>query len=207
MRKGNMTILTSVFVMALVAAGIGMGTMAFFSDVETSSDNMFTAGTLDLTVDGLDDPSLPIYVTLTEMAPCEWVEIGPIKLKNVGSIGGYADLHFEITASDGGLYPEPEMEYESVYGIDDYIADELFVSVAIDSDKDGDIDGEDHIIHLDGEIYLHELDCNQIWLVPLDAGAEIWLYLDFHLDENAENDCQGDWVEFAIHFTLDQEGP
>lgn len=54
MRKGNMTILASVIAIALVAAGVGMGTMAFFSDTETSTGNTFTAGKIDLVLDMWD---------------------------------------------------------------------------------------------------------------------------------------------------------
>jgi predicted ribosomally synthesized peptide with SipW-like signal peptide len=48
MKKGNVTILASVFTMLLVAMGVGAGTMAYFSDVEKSIGNTFTAGTIDL---------------------------------------------------------------------------------------------------------------------------------------------------------------
>ena len=44
-------ILFSAMTIALVGALIGGGIYAYFSDVETSTDNTFTAGTLDLTVD------------------------------------------------------------------------------------------------------------------------------------------------------------
>jgi predicted ribosomally synthesized peptide with SipW-like signal peptide len=206
-KRMDKKILVSVMVIGLVAALAGAGLYAYFSDVETSTGNTFTAGTLDLTVDGHNDPGVPTYVTLEDMAPCEWAEIGPIKLKNVGTIDGYADLHFEIIDYHGGENPEPEVEYESEHGVDDYIADMLWVSVAIDVDKDGDIDKDDTIIIGDGGWTLHDLNCETIWLDGLDAGEEIWLFLDFHLDADAENDCQGDWVKFAIHFTLDQVGP
>lgn len=41
-------ILTAVFVIGLVATMAGAGIYAYFSDTETSSDNVFTAGVMDL---------------------------------------------------------------------------------------------------------------------------------------------------------------
>jgi predicted ribosomally synthesized peptide with SipW-like signal peptide len=49
MKKGNVTILASIFIMALVAAGVGAGTMAYFSDTVKSTGNTFTSGILDMT--------------------------------------------------------------------------------------------------------------------------------------------------------------
>jgi len=43
-------ILTAIFVVGLVATIAGAGIYAYFSDTETSTSNIFTAGTLDLKV-------------------------------------------------------------------------------------------------------------------------------------------------------------
>jgi len=48
MKKGNVTILASILAIALVAAGVGAGTMAYFSDTEKSIGNTFTSGILDM---------------------------------------------------------------------------------------------------------------------------------------------------------------
>lgn len=42
------SILVSILMIGVVAMGAGAGTLAYFSDVETSEDNTFTAGTLDI---------------------------------------------------------------------------------------------------------------------------------------------------------------
>lgn len=47
----NTKILASLVVIGLVASTIGMGTLAYFSDTETSTGNTFVAGKLDLKVD------------------------------------------------------------------------------------------------------------------------------------------------------------
>ncbi|MFQ3293904.1 MAG: putative ribosomally synthesized peptide with SipW-like signal peptide, partial [Natrialbaceae archaeon] len=44
-------ILAGLGTIGVASAGVGMGTSAYFSDVETYEDNVLTAGALDLTVD------------------------------------------------------------------------------------------------------------------------------------------------------------
>ena len=63
MKKGNITILASIFIMTLVAAGVSVGTMAYFTDSESITGSSFTAGTVDVRLGG----SLPF--TGTNMAP------------------------------------------------------------------------------------------------------------------------------------------
>ncbi|MDI6826781.1 MAG: TasA family protein [Candidatus Aenigmarchaeota archaeon] len=57
----NTRILASLMVIGLVATAMGMGTYAYFYDIETSTGNTFTAGTLDLKVDGKDDPYVFVF--------------------------------------------------------------------------------------------------------------------------------------------------
>ena len=88
---GNGTTLTRRRVLgglATVGAGsaaAGAGTMAYFSDSESSADNQVTAGTLDLTVDGGDaDVS---FFTETNVAPGDTGQ-ATLPLSNVGSLTG-----------------------------------------------------------------------------------------------------------------------
>ena len=69
MQKRKMPILVSVIVIALVTVGLGMGTMAYYTDTETSEGNTLTAAIMDLKVDRnpngavfnwVDDPNLPV---------------------------------------------------------------------------------------------------------------------------------------------------
>ena len=62
-----MKIVKSLLVIALVIGAVGATTKAFFSDVGTSSANTFTAGTLDLKLDGIDD--LTANWTMPNMVP------------------------------------------------------------------------------------------------------------------------------------------
>ena len=98
MKKGNITTLASILAIGLVMMGVGMGTMAYFSDTETSTGNTVTAGTMDLEliVDGFE---------LTNIYPCKVLEEITVTFQNDGSIPGY--MYTKVTYTDsntgGGL--------------------------------------------------------------------------------------------------------
>ncbi len=83
-------------VAALLVMGlVGGGTFAFFSDVETSSANVITAGTLDLTLNDTDD-NVNIIAALTNKKPGDADKTpGPsAALKNAGSLTGGLSITF-----------------------------------------------------------------------------------------------------------------
>ena len=75
-----------VLLMAMVA-GV---TIAYFSDTETSDSNTFTAGTLNLTVNG-NDGSNTIVFTVANANPGQGGS-GTWTLVNTGNLAGYVDL-------------------------------------------------------------------------------------------------------------------
>ncbi len=82
----------------------GIGTWAYFSDVETSTGNQLTAGTLDLKTDDFDGVSQTLLAT--NMKPGDTVGPETIILKNTGSVGGSSlDLVFSYVDSDGSPNP------------------------------------------------------------------------------------------------------
>ncbi|MFB6069342.1 MAG: TasA family protein, partial [Halobacterium sp.] len=50
-RISRRKVLAGLGTIGIASAGAGLGTSAYFSDVETYEDNVLTAGALDLTVD------------------------------------------------------------------------------------------------------------------------------------------------------------
>ncbi len=81
----------------LVMALVGGGTWAYFSDVETSSANILSAGTLDLNING-DNVNVNM-LTLSDLKPgdTDAGSPGTVELRNVGSITG--DLTIATGAS------------------------------------------------------------------------------------------------------------
>ena len=88
----------------LLASMTGIGTWAYFQDIETSTGNVLAAGTLDLKTDDVDGVTQTIYTSNLESG--EDIS-GSITLKNNGSVAGSSlDLAFSYVQSDinnGGL--------------------------------------------------------------------------------------------------------
>jgi len=105
----NRKVLISLFIIGILALGIGWGTYSLFSDTETSSGNTFTAATLDLEVGG----SSILVINVGNIAP--GYDSGYYKwcLKNVGSIPGKLSVTFDIVSDDEGVNTEPELIAEA----------------------------------------------------------------------------------------------
>ncbi len=108
----NRKVLISLFIIGILALGIGWGTHSLFNDTETSSGNTFTAGTLDLKVDGNDDPNV-VYVTLSDMKPGDDTGYYKWILKNAGSLPGKVSVIFSIMINNENGVNEPEQAAES----------------------------------------------------------------------------------------------
>jgi predicted ribosomally synthesized peptide with SipW-like signal peptide len=92
--------LTLVVVCALVITGIG-GTLATWSDSETSADNTIKTGSLDLKVNGADDApwgtGVPTKVNIDCMIPCKFYGPYEVELWNAGqcTFPSHAYLHLK----------------------------------------------------------------------------------------------------------------
>ena len=90
--------LTVAFLLCLGV--LGVGTWAYFSDTEASTNNQLTAGTLDLKTNDVDGVSQTLYAT--SMAPGDTAGPGTIQLKNAGSVNGSTlGMAFSYVESDG----------------------------------------------------------------------------------------------------------
>lgn len=82
-------ILTSLMIIAVLAASITAGAMAVFTDQQTSPDNVFTTGTVILGI----DPATAMF-TVSNMAPGD-VDYGGLKVINDGSL----ELRYAMTTT------------------------------------------------------------------------------------------------------------
>jgi len=71
------------------SAAAGAGTMAYFSDTESSTSNSVESGTLDLTIDGGN--STVTFFTETSIAPGDSGQ-ATLPVGNAGSLTGYVDV-------------------------------------------------------------------------------------------------------------------
>lgn len=205
MQKMKMPIITSVIVIALIAAGLGMGTMAYFNDKETSVGNIFTSGTLDIKVDmdpdgAIEDwqdnaPTMNTYDgvmwDISTMKPGDEIMV-IVGVKNFGSIDGTADLHFIITGeTDGdadGARLDSNIDIEVSYGDKSDIGDAWDMWTYVTDGSLRDL----HCVTIDAP-------------VPLEAGVDDYWVIEFSIDSSVGNVIQGDSVTFDIEFTLHQE--
>lgn len=107
MKKRLAVIITVAIAVCVSIALIGsVGTGAWFSDQETSTGNTLTAGTLDLQVDGKDDPLIET-ITVTDMKPGDtYTHVW--KVRNIGSIPGKVTIKITSIVSDDNGCNDPE---------------------------------------------------------------------------------------------------
>lgn len=93
----------------LIAVGtvVVQATRAVFSDTETSTGNTFSAGSIDLTVDDVNDPITAKFLA-TNMKPGSSYDTGCVTLKNVGTLDGVLTMSVNNLKSNENTLVEPE---------------------------------------------------------------------------------------------------
>jgi spore coat-associated protein N len=202
-------------VAALMVMGlVGGGTWAYFSDTETSMTNLFTAGTIDLTVNG-GDVNVNMLIP-TDIAPGDDDEDSPgtLSLKNVGSITG--NLTISTTAANNTeSIGSTEFEADGDAGeLGGYVQ----ISVWIDVNTDGTYDvGSDIRLDSDGSAYTSGAleydtidsygsktwtDC-YIGMATFSSDEDVNLMVEWQFpDSGDQNDAQGDEVSIGFTFAL-----
>jgi predicted ribosomally synthesized peptide with SipW-like signal peptide len=132
--KGNVTILASIFVIATMMFSMGLGTMAYFSDTESSTGNNIAAGVLNIQIKDADQgfwDGTPVTASMSSppggLKPGQefWTDV--IELKNVGSIDAwYVYLHFRDLACSEGANPESEQTGDGNYLMDQIVLMEVW---------------------------------------------------------------------------------
>ena len=219
-------IIFSLMTLVAVLSVAGVGSMAYFSDTETSSGNSFTAGTLDLKIgdgsDGwLDDP-VPAVISaayldsgiglINNLKPGDEGTI-TVPIKNDGSVDGIASLQLtNLTDYENGVN-EPECLAEG----GTWNGQTGCTGCTTGCGDPGEDEGElseflDVVIKYGGEVKdsgtLFELEGKVIPLGNLLAGEEKDVVMVFSLDyDEVDNIVQSDSVDFDIIFDLIQPEP
>ena len=178
-------ILISLMAIALVIGLVGAGTVAWFSDTETSTGNTFTAGTLDLKVDGANDP-LPVKFTLTDLAPGSSGTITYV-LANVGSIDGYVDIEGVTVVNAPGATPESEPTPDQ-----SELGANLLVTVTLGTQT------------VYGPAALNGFAGNWDVSESLTAGSTINCVISWSIPDTVGNEIQGDIATVGMTFELAQ---
>lgn len=187
--------IAAVLVMGLV----GGGTWAYFSDPETSTGNILTAGTLDLKTNNVD--GVTATLTASTMKPSDSVGPATITLKNSGNMVASAlDIDISYVENDGATEPT---DADLLVDLDaDGFADKLIVNTLtygatdlLALVTDADADGKDM-----EEVAATDLT-GQAGLV-VDGTADFIIQVT--LDSGAGNDFQNDGIDITFTFTIQQ---
>lgn len=195
------TVLTLLLVLALASGLVGTG--ALLSDTETSNGNTFTAGTLDLAVDG-NNGANTVKITVGNIAP-GFQRIATWKLDNLGSLPGYIDLEgitvtsyendcIEPEIEAGDIAGDPEGELEDVLGLDAFIDE---------APSNGWFGAEDIKFH-SGKVagVANNYDLN----LAIPAGGTKYITAQFNWWSTADdNKAMGDSFTLDITFELAQK--
>ena len=226
MRKILFSLMTFVLVVGLV----GGGAFAYFSDVETSTGNVFSAGTIDIEVS--DDGGLNFenpwerleFVIAPTAKPCEkyW---DVIVVHNAGDNPLLVWKHIGELVCTGGENPEPEQEQEAQTGVNDNLAEVVWYDLVIamtaagepgttvaDFDTWTGIPGaadpgdNDEVIIPQGYVTLEEMECYWFGPFPLGPSEVLVIAQSYHIDAEAGNEYQGDTCTFTVEFYAEQLG-
>lgn len=194
--------LASLVLIGLAAALVGAGSLAYFSDVETSTGNTFTAGTLDLKVEDMNgnlvDEPLDLYwpAFINNMKPGDnaywWIDVA-----NTGTIDGRLTLSFLDFAEVGGVNYEPELALQGPDVAD--LGNSVYLSIVYD--EGGAPSGDYELLYsglLDG--FSSATAASHL----LNAGDTDWVYVYIWMPEGTGNEVMGDKVSFKSKFELVQ---
>jgi len=183
--------LTMAF-MLLISMG-GIGTWAYFQDTETSTGNVFAAGTLDLKTNDVDGVIQTLYAS--NLKPGDNAS-GSITLKNSGSVAGSTlDLAFSYVESDSSPNPAGMSADATAAVIEvttlDYGTDDLLDPVINDFQPNGYTDIED-------------LKNADLAGQGIDASGTKDFTITVQFRGDAGHDFQSDGINITMTFTLNQ---
>ncbi|HEX9896687.1 MAG TPA: TasA family protein [Dehalococcoidales bacterium] len=203
-------VLMSLMIIALVSALIGGGIYAVFSDVESSTGNTFTAGTLNL-VNVISGTAVNSSIAVTEQADGlnDKVEFGltnPIRpgssgtitwtLSNTGNLPGTLTMAAITSFGEGAAANEPELAADptNLVGLDT----NLMVWVTRDgADVYGATGAYAPMSGLAGALNAQS--------PTIGAGGSVVYVLNWQIPLATGNAIQGDTATLDINFTLTQQ--
>ena len=181
----NKKMLLSVLIIGVVATVAGAGTWAAFSDSETSTGNTFTAGTLDLKLNGADGIT---GFSIGDVAPNDLGTAGTITVKNAGTISG------DLIVSSANIVEDENGMNDAEQAVDSTAADgELGSAITISI-----YDGAANLLYQGSVAGLSNVN-----LVSLAGSEEKTLTIDYEVSD-AGNEIQSDVLTFDLVFTLNQ---
>ena len=204
----NSKILLSIAAITAAVVIAAAATFAFFSDSETSESNNFTAGRLDLKINGQDDPEAIVFFEDLKPGDNHIVEKDLFVDFNPANVwlhlkGPSQDTPYDPVSTQGNQTEPEELEESQPPGpkhdIENYISYDLQV-------------GQDEpIIPAEEEVPFTEVFSCWIPLGQIPGATHVSVSQSFHFDEEVTNWAQGDdltWTEeFYASQINDPNGP
>jgi predicted ribosomally synthesized peptide with SipW-like signal peptide len=188
-------ILGLIIVLLLMAGMSGLSTWAFFTDAETSSNNVFAAGTLDLKTDDQDGVSQTLITTNMRRGDIVGPEI--IILKNSGSLDSSSiDISFSYIENDSSPNPVDMSADDTASLITVTIlkyAEANILTYVDDNNSNGYID-----------VYDLAATSNLAGLPGINSGTTKNFEIAVRLNENVTGQYQADGIDITMTFSLKQ---
>ena len=195
-------ILIGLSVIAAVAAIVVGATTAYFSDVETSSGNTFTAGTMDLKLNNGD--TNVIMFTVENVKPGDQGS-AEVNLKNAGDLDGFLDITFSnIVDNDPSLTEPEEQDGDNTQGVGKgELADNLHILAYIDEDNDDTYDANngDTLVYDGLAVNINEKGLSDH---SFSSGEAKPFRIEWSVGTDVGNEIQNDVAGFDITFELAQ---
>ena len=196
MKKKLAIILPIIIVVLAFMVWGATATGAWFLDQEKSVGNKIIAGSLDLKVNGADDP-IPAKINATNIKPGAWDNVGNVTLSNAGTIPGKLTFKIDnIVNLENGIL-EPEANAGDVTAAVGELGPKIGLSLQENVSPwtrytimNGLADGA--TLTTEGRV-----------LNPGES-IQIVFYCVWTADGTADNMAQGDEVDFDITFQLEQ---
>ena len=209
----NKKILISLSVISVITAIAIGGTMAYFSDTETSENNTFAAGTMDLDINGADIAVRTM--NLSDLAPGDDGK-GIATLKNSGSLSGELDIAMGTVTN----YPCTDGKNDGTEYCNanaGTLGANTEMALYVDVDGGGIWTSGDIGLKSDGSTYTSSISLDydnidnysgvawdDVYGGLMVNGDQDGFVIDWKVSTDAGNGIQGDALEFDITFTLEQ---
>jgi hypothetical protein len=188
-------VILALGVIGALVAGLLGGVFADFSDSEEEMGDVLQAGSLDLKVNGEDDPNV-LPFSIKGMVPDKVYDVTKT-VSNVGTIDGWLYLHIKNVIciedndkdlnGDGSITvpednPEPENVAQwggkhgqkQVPGLGEACDMEKHMELVNINWNGTPVDISQYDLNGDGKVKMDEIECNQILIAQLPACGEVF---------------------------------
>lgn len=206
----------ALLLVAILAIG-AVGTGAWLTDTETSQGNVLVIGTLDLKVDGADDPHV-LNLAFDNLKPCDTVQY-QWTLANAGSIAGQPWIEIVNLVDYENCRNDPEKAVDPTGGCPGPGAGELSSNLLLNVNAAGytglehpnaticfDWTGTGHTCPLDFWAGYGRIGQSETWEIIGPYSHIAPMVFKFQVPCSVGNEIQSDSVEFDIVIHLDQVG-